>query len=72
MVNLVWNEEDAHKSYFAQGKEEGRLEGRLEGKLEGRLELVKNLLLAKTPIKYIIQASGWTKEEILKIANEQK
>ena len=60
MVNLVWNEEDAHKSYFAQGKE------------EGRLELVKNLLLAKTPIKYIVQASGWTKEEILKIANEQK
>ena len=68
MVNLVWNEEDAHKSYFAQGKEEGILEGRLEG----RLELVKNLLKEKMSFDFIARVTGSDKEEILKIANEQK
>ena len=60
MVNLVWNEEDAYKSYFAQGKE------------EGRLELVKNLLKEKMSFDFIARVTGSDKEEILKIANEQK
>ena len=37
MVNLVWNEEDAKKSYIAQGREIGREEGLLAGREEGRL-----------------------------------
>ena len=65
VLSLVWNEEDAHKSYYAQGLEQGREEGREESKFE----MIKNLLLAKTPMKYIIQASGLSKEEILKINN---
>ena len=65
MLKLMWNEEDAHKSYYAQGLEQGREEGREESKFE----MIKNLLLAKTPMKYIIQASGLSKEEILKINN---
>ena len=37
--------------------------------MEERFELVKNLLLAKTPMKYIIAATGWTEEQILKLAD---
>ena len=65
MINLVWNEEtNCKKSYIAQGREEGRA--------KSNLEMVKNLLLAKTPMQYIVQATGWTKEEILKISAELK
>ena len=64
VLNLVWNEDAAKKSYIAQGKEEGRV--------ETTLELVKNLMLAKTPLKYIIQATGLTKDEIIKISSGQK
>ena len=35
MVNLVWNEENAKKSYIAQGREEGREEGLVKGLVEG-------------------------------------
>ena len=60
MVNLVWNEEDAKKSYLAQGREEGReeglaegrevglaegiIKGKIEGKIEGALENIRNLM----------------------------
>ena len=68
VLNLVWNEEAAKESYIAQGREEGREKGREEK----AIEMVKNLLLAKTPMKYIVQATGWTKEEILKISASLK
>ena len=38
MVNLVWNEENAKKSYIAQGREEGREEGLVKGLAKGRRE----------------------------------
>ncbi len=38
MVNLVWNEEDAKRSYIAQGRKEGLEEGLEEGRKEGRKE----------------------------------
>ena len=48
MVNLVWNEEDAKKSYLAQGREEGREEGLAEGIIKGAhknaLENIRNLM----------------------------
>ena len=72
MLNLIWNEEDAKKSYIAQGIEEGIEKGIEEGRVETTLELVKNLMLAKTPLKYIIQATGLTKDEIIKISSGQK
>ncbi|MBQ7199599.1 MAG: Rpn family recombination-promoting nuclease/putative transposase [Selenomonadaceae bacterium] len=72
LLNLVWNEEDAHRSYYAQGMEDGIEKGIEQGKAKTKLEMVKNLLLARTPMKYIIQATGWTKEEIMKISAELK
>ena len=38
MVNLIWNEEDARKSYIEQGREEGLEQGREEGLEQGREE----------------------------------
>lgn len=42
--------------------------GRAEGKAEAILDMVKNLLKVKTPIEYIVKASGWSESEILKLA----
>ena len=36
------------------------------GREEEKFEMVKNLLLAKTPLKYIVAATGWNEEKILK------
>ena len=47
MVNLVWNEEDAKRSYIAQGRKEGLEEGLERGLEEGRqnlLNAVRNLM----------------------------
>ena len=46
MVNLVWNEEDAKKSYIAQGRKIGREEGLLAGREEGLLAGREEGLLA--------------------------
>lgn len=43
-------------------------EAREEGREESKIEMVKNLLLAKTPLKYIVAATGWSEEKILKFA----
>lgn len=45
---------------------------REEGREEGKLELVKNFLKAKTPLKYIVEATGWSKEKILSCAEQLK
>ncbi|MBR4152807.1 MAG: hypothetical protein IKT98_07595 [Selenomonadaceae bacterium] len=50
--------------------EEGLEQGIKKGRMEERFEMVKNLLLAKTPMKYIVTATGWTEEQILKIAEK--
>ena len=64
--------EEAHEEGFAEGFIEGFIEGFVEGFVEGReekaLEMVKNLLMAQTPIKYIVAATGWSEEKILKLA----
>lgn len=48
MINLVWDEEAARKSYIAQGLEEGLEKGLKEGLKEGRretsLENIRNLM----------------------------
>ena len=52
MVSLVWNEEDARKSYIAQGREEGLAQGLAQGLSQGlaqgerknALDNVRNLM----------------------------
>ena len=51
-------------------EERAHAEGREEGRIENKIEMVKNLLLAKTPLKYIMAATGWSEERILKLAND--
>ena len=62
MLGFEYDDDLAKKAI----KEEGRDEGREESKIE----MVKNLLLAQTPLKYIVAATGWNEEKILKLAEE--
>ena len=39
-----------------------------EAQEEKAIEIVKNLLLAQTPLKYIVAATGWSEDKILKFA----
>ena len=60
MVSLKWNEADARKSYYEQGMERGMERGREEE----RVSMIRNLLLANTPMEYIYKASGWTEDKV--------
>ena len=51
----------------AEGRAQGRAEGRAEGRAQGRIAMIKNLVAVGTPIKFILQATGLTEEEISKI-----
>ena len=55
---------------FAEGKAEGKAEGRVEGRLEEKFSMVKSLLTVGTPMEFIIKATGWTEEQILKAAEQ--
>ena len=77
---MRWEEEIAAREHWAavaahaEGKAEGIVEGRakgkaegiVEGKAEGKFEMVKNLLNVGTPIEFIIKATGWSEDQILK------
>ncbi len=51
----------------AETMEMFREEGREEGRKEELVTMVRNLLKAGTPIKYIQEASGWPEEKILEL-----
>ena len=54
MLKLVWNEEDAHRSYYEQGREDG-IE---QGKASIKFEMVKNLLKEKMSVDFIAKVTG--------------
>ena len=39
---------------------------------EEKISMVKNLLKAGTPLEYLVAATGWTKEQILSLADTKK
>ena len=49
-------------------REEGLAEGLEKGREEEKITMIKNFLKAKTPLKYIVAATGWSEEKILKVA----
>ena len=87
MMDFEYDAELARKARDEEAREEGREEGRLEGLKEGRLEglkegraegflesrieMIKGLLLAKTPLKCIVAATGWSEEKILELADKE-
>ena len=72
---LIWNEEDAHKSYFEQGKAEGIAQGKAEGITQGieqgtvktKLEIIKNLLKEKMSPNFIAKITDLSVEQIIEI-----
>lgn len=79
MLGFEYDAELARKARDEEAREEGREEGRLEGLKEGRaegflesrIEMIKGLLLAKTPLKCIVAATGWSEEKILALADKE-
>ena len=53
-----------------EGKREGKIEGKREGINEEKVKIAKKLLNKNMPIDQIIEVTELTKEEILKIKNE--
>ena len=64
MIGFEYDPEKAREVLADYHREEGRKEGREEEKIT----MIKNLLMAKTPLKYIVAATGWSEEKILKVA----
>ena len=66
--------EEAYDEGLELGREEGRKEGIAEGRAEDEtekmLEMVKNLIMVGTPMNFIVKATGWTEEQILKVAEQ--
>jgi len=51
-----------------QGIERGIEQGIEQGRSQEKISIVGNLLRAKTPLEYIVAATGWSKEQILSLA----
>ena len=62
MLGFEYDEDLARKAIADEAREESRE--------ETKIEMVKNLLLAKTPLKYIVAATGWNEEKILKFSEQ--
>ena len=58
--NEEWDNAAKRSYYIEQGIERGRK--------ENQLSMIKNLLAVKTPIEFIVKATGWSEEKILNLA----
>ena len=68
MIITEYNEEwdnEARRSYYI---ERGLQQGIEQGRKENQLSMIKNFLPVKTPIEFIAKATGWSEEQILKLA----
>ena len=64
MIITEYNEEwdnDAKRRYYTE-------QGIKQGQQEKQLSMIKNFLAVKTPIEFIVKATGWSEEQILKLA----
>lgn len=68
-VNSVKSNEKARKDFMTLEMylKERELEGEEKGREEERIQMIKNLINVKTPIEYIIKATGWSEEKILQV-----
>ena len=55
----------------AEGRAEGLVEGRAEGRIENMIETIKKMLSIKIPFDDIIKISGWSREQILRLKDEE-
>ena len=74
MLALEYDPELARQAWIEKGIEKGIERGIKQGIEQGiernRKDFVKNLLAVKTPLEYIIAATGWTKEQIFELAKD--
>ena len=70
MLALEYDPELAKQAWIEKGIEQGIEKGIEKGIEQNRKDFVKNLLAVKTPLEYIIAATGWTKEQIFELAKD--
>ena len=76
MIITEYNEDwdkDAIRTYYTeqgiqQGIKQGIQQGIQQGQQEKQLSMIKSLLAVKTPIEFIVKATGWSEEQILNLA----
>ena len=72
MLALEYDPELARQAWIEKGIEQGIERGIEKGIEQGieqsRKEFIKKLLEVETLLEYIIAATGWTKEQILSLA----
>lgn len=68
LSGMYWFEYDAEADRIERERELAK--ERNEGIKQGKLSTIKNLLNVGTPIDFIVKATGWSEEQILKIAEQ--
>ena len=71
MIITEYNEQwdnDAKRAYYTEQFFQGFVQGFVQGCKEAYLSMIKNFLAVKTPIEFIVKATGWSEEQILKLA----
>ena len=63
MLGFEYDENLARKAIADEVREKTRE--------ENTIEIVKNFLKAQTPLKYIVAATGWSEDKILKFAGKK-
>ncbi|MBR3746217.1 MAG: hypothetical protein IKN27_04570, partial [Selenomonadaceae bacterium] len=66
--NEEWDNAAKRKYYIEKGFKIGFEIGFEIGRVKEKLSLLKNLLAVKTPIEFIVKATGWSEEKILSFA----
>jgi len=67
LAKRIPQQEEALMTIAEQLKQEGRKQGKLEGKLEGKIEVARSLLKMKIPREAILQATGLTEDELVRV-----
>ena len=67
MLFTEFNIETALRVRGEEEREVGRVEGLKKGRKESKMEMAENLIKINLPIEQIIQVTGLSEEEVMKI-----
>ena len=70
MLALEYDPELDRKAWIEFGEEKGIEKGIQIGADKNRVEMIKSLLAVNTPIENLAKATGYTEEQILKLAEK--
>ena len=71
MLNMVRVQLEAYAEHERIGREQGEEIGRKEGQKTERIRIVQALLKRKVKVEEIVEVTGMTKEEVMKLKDEK-